>query len=108
MAKEVDLKTIISNLAKLGVSATMTKSRLEMLKALAPPAHDPQISVTIISKSDRLFHAARFEQYPKASVGVSTEAFAFSLFVIIGTKHIRPMMEFHTEHESNREHIPHQ
>jgi hypothetical protein len=43
MAKEVDLKTIISNLAKLGVSATMTKSRLEMLKALAPPAQDPQI-----------------------------------------------------------------
>ena len=43
MAKEVDLKTIISNLAKLGVSATMTKSRLEMLKALAPPAQAPQI-----------------------------------------------------------------
>ena len=43
MAKEVDLKKIISNLAKLGVSATMTKSRLEMLKALAPPAQDPQI-----------------------------------------------------------------
>jgi hypothetical protein len=43
MAKEVDLKKIISNLAKLGVSATMTKSRLEMLKALAPPAHDPHI-----------------------------------------------------------------
>ena len=43
MAKEVDLKRIISNLAKLGVSATLTKSRLEMLKALAPPAQDPQI-----------------------------------------------------------------
>lgn len=43
MAKEVDLRSIISNLAKLGVSATMTKSRLEMLKALAPPAQDPQI-----------------------------------------------------------------
>lgn len=43
MAKEMDLKKIISNLAKLGVSATMTKSRLEMLKALAPPVHDPQI-----------------------------------------------------------------
>lgn len=43
MAKEVDLKTIISNLAKLGVSATMTKSRLEMLKALAPLAQAPQI-----------------------------------------------------------------
>ena len=43
MAKEVDLKSIISNLAKLGVSATMTKSRLEMLKALAPPAQGPQV-----------------------------------------------------------------
>lgn len=43
MAKEVDLKTIISNLAKLGVSATITKSRLEMLKALAPLAQAPQI-----------------------------------------------------------------
>ena len=43
MAKEVDLRSIISNLAKLGVSATMTKSRLEMLKALAPPAQGPQI-----------------------------------------------------------------
>lgn len=41
MAQEVDLKKIISNLAKLGVSATLTKSRLEMLKALAPPAQDP-------------------------------------------------------------------
>ena len=44
MAKEkVDLKKIISNLAKLGVSATATKSRMDMLKALAPPANDPQI-----------------------------------------------------------------
>ncbi|MFD1927698.1 Lmo0850 family protein [Sporosarcina siberiensis] len=43
MAKEVDLKSIISNLAKLGVSATLTKSRLEMLKALAPPLHDPHL-----------------------------------------------------------------
>ncbi len=43
MAKEVELKKIISNLAKLGVSATITKSRLDMLKALAPPAQHPQI-----------------------------------------------------------------
>lgn len=43
MAKEIDLKKIISNLAKLGVSATMTKSRLEMLKSLVPPVQDPQI-----------------------------------------------------------------
>ena len=43
MAKEVDLKKIISNLAKLGVSATLTTSRLELLKALAPPAQGPPI-----------------------------------------------------------------
>ncbi|MGG0642340.1 Lmo0850 family protein [Sporosarcina gallistercoris] len=44
MAKEIDLKKIITNLAKLGVSATMTKSRLDMLKALTPPVQqDPQI-----------------------------------------------------------------
>ncbi|GKV54831.1 MULTISPECIES: Lmo0850 family protein [Sporosarcina] len=44
MAKDkVDLKKIISNLAKLGVSATVTKSRLDMLKALAPPIQDPHI-----------------------------------------------------------------
>ncbi len=43
MAKEMNMKKIISNLAKLGVSASMTKSRLEMLKVLAPPTQDPQI-----------------------------------------------------------------
>ena len=43
MANEIDLKKIISNLAKLGVSATITKSRLEMLKVLVPPLQDPQI-----------------------------------------------------------------
>lgn len=43
MTKEIDLKKIISNLAKLGVSATVTKSRLEMLKVLVPPVQDPQI-----------------------------------------------------------------
>ena len=43
MANEIDLKKIISNLAKLGVSATITKSRLEMLKVLVPPVQDPQI-----------------------------------------------------------------
>lgn len=42
MAKEVDLKRIVSKLSKLGVSVTMTKSRLEMLKALAPPVQSPQ------------------------------------------------------------------
>ncbi len=43
MPKEIDLKKIISNLAKLGVSATATKSRMEMLKVLVPPVQDPQI-----------------------------------------------------------------
>jgi len=42
MAKEVDLKGIVSNLSKLGITVTMTKSRLETLKALAQPAQTPQ------------------------------------------------------------------
>ena len=42
MTKEVDLKKIVSNLSKLGVTVTLTKSRLEMLKALASPAQTPQ------------------------------------------------------------------
>jgi len=46
MKKENDIKKIISNLAKLGVSATITKSRLEMLKALVPPVQDPHIQST--------------------------------------------------------------
>lgn len=43
MAKEVDLKKIVSNLSKLGVNATITKSRLEMLKVLTPPTQTPQV-----------------------------------------------------------------
>ncbi|MCM3357623.1 MULTISPECIES: Lmo0850 family protein [unclassified Psychrobacillus] len=43
MAKEVDLKKIVSNLSKLGVTVTMTKSRLEILKALSPPAQSPHV-----------------------------------------------------------------
>ena len=43
MANEMDLKKVIANLAKLGVSATITKSRLEMLKVLAPSVQNPQI-----------------------------------------------------------------
>jgi len=46
MAEQMDLKKIISNLAKLGVSATITKSRLDMLKVLVPPVNDPQIQST--------------------------------------------------------------
>ncbi|SOC42081.1 Lmo0850 family protein [Ureibacillus acetophenoni] len=42
MAKEVDLKRIVKNLSKLGVSASVTKSRLEILKVLAPPTQTPQ------------------------------------------------------------------
>ncbi|MBM7707040.1 Lmo0850 family protein [Chryseomicrobium aureum] len=38
LATEMDVKNLVSNLAKLGVKVTKTKSRLEMLKALAPPA----------------------------------------------------------------------
>lgn len=43
MTQPMDLKKVISNLAKLGVSATKTKSRLEMLKVLAPPVQNPQM-----------------------------------------------------------------
>ncbi|GEK33191.1 Lmo0850 family protein [Kurthia sibirica] len=42
MKREVDVTKIISNLAKIGVKATATKSRLELLKALAPPKSSPQ------------------------------------------------------------------
>ncbi|EON71108.1 Lmo0850 family protein [Lysinibacillus sphaericus] len=43
MTKEVDLKKIVSNLSKLGVQATVTKSRLELLKVLTPPTQTPQV-----------------------------------------------------------------
>ena len=43
MAKEVDLKKIVSNLSKMGVKATVTKSRLELLKVLTPPTQIPQV-----------------------------------------------------------------
>ncbi|MEK4701431.1 Lmo0850 family protein [Solibacillus sp. FSL R7-0668] len=42
MAKELDLKRIVTNLAKVGVTATVTKSRLELLKVLTPPTQTPQ------------------------------------------------------------------
>lgn len=42
MTKEIDLKTIVKNLSKLGVTATVTKSRLELLKVLTPPTQTPQ------------------------------------------------------------------
>ena len=44
MTKEVDLKKIVSNLSKLGVTVTVTKSRLELLKVLTtPPTQTPQV-----------------------------------------------------------------
>lgn len=42
MKREVDVSKIITNLSKIGVKATATKSRLELLKALAPPKSNPQ------------------------------------------------------------------
>lgn len=42
MAKEIDLKKIVTNLSKLGVNATVTKSRIELLKVLTPPTQTPQ------------------------------------------------------------------
>ncbi|WP_275669738.1 Lmo0850 family protein [Planococcus salinus] len=41
MAKDVEVRTIVSNLSKLGIQAKITKSRVELLKALALP-HNPQ------------------------------------------------------------------
>ncbi|MBQ0140770.1 MAG: hypothetical protein KBT36_15965 [Kurthia sp.] len=43
MKREVDVTKIISNLSKIGVKATATKSRLELLKALAPPKSKTQV-----------------------------------------------------------------
>lgn len=42
MTKEIDLKEIVKNLSTLGVKATVTKSRLELLKVLTPPTQTPQ------------------------------------------------------------------
>lgn len=43
MAKEVDIKKIISNLAKIGVPATLTKSRKDMLQSLASGVPAPSV-----------------------------------------------------------------
>ena len=37
MTEKTNVESIVEMLTKLGVTATLTKSRLEMLKALAPP-----------------------------------------------------------------------
>ncbi len=37
MAKDLELKNIVKGLSQLGVKATVTKSRLELLKVLSPP-----------------------------------------------------------------------
>ena len=42
MAKEMDLKEMIKHLSTLGVKATVTKSRLELLKVLTPLKQTPQ------------------------------------------------------------------
>ena len=42
MAKDVEIRKIVSNLSKLGIQAKITKSRVELLKALALP-QTPQI-----------------------------------------------------------------
>lgn len=37
MAKSVDVRNIVSNLSKLGIQAKITKSRVELIKAIALP-----------------------------------------------------------------------
>lgn len=37
MAKTAEVRNIVSNLSKLGIQAKITKSRVELLKALALP-----------------------------------------------------------------------
>lgn len=41
MTKERELTEIVKSLSKLGVKATATKSRLELLKVLTPPTQTP-------------------------------------------------------------------
>lgn len=40
MKKEIDLKQLVKNLSQIGVNATVTKSRLEILKVLTPPVQN--------------------------------------------------------------------
>ena len=44
MKKDLDLKAVVQNLSKLGVNASITKSRLEILKVLTPPAQNAPIT----------------------------------------------------------------
>ncbi|WP_255473478.1 Lmo0850 family protein [Planomicrobium sp. CPCC 101110] len=37
MAKDVEVRKIVSNLSKLGIQVKITKSRVELLRALALP-----------------------------------------------------------------------
>ena len=55
MAKEIDLKRIVTNLSKLGVTATVTKSRIELLKVLTPPTQTPQTQNWLNTKNARWF-----------------------------------------------------
>ncbi|WP_198038673.1 Lmo0850 family protein [Planococcus lenghuensis] len=43
MAKEKEIRNIASNLAKLGIPVKLTKSRVDILKALVPPAQVPPV-----------------------------------------------------------------
>ena len=40
MKKEIDLKQLVKNLSQIGVNATVTKFRLEILKVLKPPVQN--------------------------------------------------------------------
>ncbi|WP_164474938.1 Lmo0850 family protein [Indiicoccus explosivorum] len=41
MAKEKEVRNVAANLAKLGIPVKLTKSRVEILKALVPPVQVP-------------------------------------------------------------------
>ena len=41
MEKQSDLKIIVAKLSNAGVKAKVTKSRVELLKVLAPPTRAP-------------------------------------------------------------------
>ncbi|AQQ52129.1 hypothetical protein B0X71_02645 [Planococcus lenghuensis] len=43
LAKEKEIRNIASNLAKLGIPVKLTKSRVDILKALVPPAQVPPV-----------------------------------------------------------------
>lgn len=40
MKRDIDIKEIVKNLSHIGVNATITKSRLELLKVLTTPVQN--------------------------------------------------------------------